>query len=347
MAANDGVAGTRIVLANSEVATDAVHSVSVALEVDLPDMATIVLNNTGEYGYSHNTAHGDTVEVKIGPTDGDVTSVFKGEVVGIEPKWQDNGESSVTIRAFNKLHRLTRGKKSRTFTGMTDKDIISKIATEYGLRPDIKGDVNIKFDHVYQHDQSDFRFVLVRAARINYEVLCDNTLLTFRKRDVSVDSGIELKWKEGLESFGARLSTAGQVQEVNVRAWDPEKHTEIVGKATAPQTSLGGEDGWAAAQKFGKAMWYDVDIPVTTVEAADAIAKAKLEELRMNFITGEGQAKGDPRLKAGITVKITTGDQRFDGKYYITGVSHNYSHKAKGSTGGFRSTFKVCRNADQ
>ncbi|HKA91672.1 MAG TPA: hypothetical protein VKE22_28610, partial [Haliangiales bacterium] len=211
----------------------------------------------------------------------------------------------------------------------------------------VKGDVNIKFDHVYQHNQTDLEFVLVRAARINYEVLCDNTKLTFRKRDPSVDSGIELEWKQELEQFSARLSTGAQVSEVNVRAWDPDKHTEIVGKATAPGTSLGSEDAWAAAQKFGKAMWYDVDIPVTSVEAANAIAKAKLEELRMGFITGEGVARGNPNLKAGITIKIKTGDARFDGKYYVTGVSHTYSHSSKGSKGGFKTSIEVARNGDK
>jgi phage protein D len=311
-------------------------------------MATIILSNTEQYGYSHATQHGDSVEVKIGATEGDAVSIFKGEVVGIQPKWLESGESSCTVIAFNKLHRLTRGKKSRTFQKMTDKDIITKIAQEYGLTPDIKGDVNIKYDHVYQHNQDDLGFVLVRAARMNYEVLCDNSKLTFRKRDPSVDSGIELEWKKELQKFSARLSTAGQVSEVNVRAWDPTKHKEIVGKATTPSKSLGSEDAWKAAEKFGAAMWYDVDIPVTTVEAANAIAVSKLEELRMSFITGEGLAKGNPNLKAGITIKIKTGDTRFDGKYYVTSVSQSYAHKSKGGpAGGFRSGFKVRRNADQ
>jgi phage protein D len=317
-------------------------------EIDLPDMATIVLNNTKDYGYSHDTAHGCPVEVKIGAIDGEAVSIFKGEVVGIQPKWMESGDSTCTLIAFNRLHRLTRGLKSRTFQKMSDKDIITKIAQEYGLSPDIKGDVNTKFDHVYQHNQHDLAFVLVRAARMNYEVLCDNTKLTFRKRDPSVDSGIEMEWKKDLQNFAARLSTAGQVSEVNVRAWDPTKHKEIVGSAKTPATSLGTEDAWAAASKFGKAMWYDVDIPVTTVEAANAIAVSKLEELRMGFIVAEGKAKGNPNMKAGITVKIKTGDSRFDGKYYVTSVSQSYDPKAKGGpAGGFRTSFKGSRNGDQ
>src|SRR5262245_4284883 len=142
--------------------------------MDLPDMAVITLNNTAEYGYSHNTTFGATVEVEIGATQDEAKPVFKGEAVAIEPAWRDNGESQVTIRAFNRLHRLTRGKKSRTFVKMTDSDIVNKVAQDWGLTAECSSDVAIKYDHIYQHNQTDFEFLKVRAARINYELRVDD-----------------------------------------------------------------------------------------------------------------------------------------------------------------------------
>ena len=60
---NEGVSGARIKIAGQEVATDALHALLIESEMDLPDMAVITLNNTEEYGYSHNTEFGATVEV--------------------------------------------------------------------------------------------------------------------------------------------------------------------------------------------------------------------------------------------------------------------------------------------
>ena len=349
---NEGVSGARIKIAGQEVATDALHALSIESEMDLPDMAVITLNNTEEYGYSHNTAFGATVEVEIGATAAEAKSVFKGEMVALEPAWRDNGESQVTIRAFNRLHRLTRGKKSRTFVKMTDKDIVSKVAQDWGLSAECKGDINTKYDHIYQHNQSDFEFLKVRAARINYELRVDDTKLFFSQRKPEGDE-IELKWGSknsdaSLQRFSARLNTGVAVKEVRVRGWNPDKHEEIIGIATTTTTKLGKSDVWGdAGQKFGgEPVWFDVDIPVTDKGVAEAIAKAKLEELRLSYITGEGQAKGNPDLKPGGMVKIVTGDSRFDGKYQLVGVSHQYSHKAGSTSGGYRTLFKVRRNSN-
>jgi phage protein D len=190
---NEGVSGARITIDGKEVATDALHMLLVDSEMDLPDMAVITLNNTKEYGYSHDTPFGATVEVEIGETTEEAKSVFKGEVVALEPSWRDAGESQVTVRAFNRLHRLTRGKKSRTFVKMTDKDIVSKVASDWGLSAECKGDITTKYDHIYQHNQSDFEFLKARASRINYELRVDDTKLFFSQRKPEGDE-IELKW---------------------------------------------------------------------------------------------------------------------------------------------------------
>jgi phage protein D len=235
---------------------------------------------------------------------------------------------------------------------MSDSDIVGKIAGENSLSPKTTSDVNIKYDHVYQHNQTDLEFVLKRAARIDYEVFVDDRDLNFRKRDVSQDSGITViigdpSAEYALQRFAPRLSSAGLVQEVNVRSWNPDRKEEIIGKATAPQTKLGSKDGPGAANSpFGKKFYYDADVPLKSVEEANALAKSKLEELSLNYITGDALCLGHPNLKAGKVITIKCKDDRFDGKYYITGASHRYQHKSGGSApGGYTTMLKVRRNA--
>lgn len=351
--------GFKVKLQGTEVPAGAVHSVLVEQDIDQPDMCAIQLNNTSGFAYSTSANLGDTLEVEIGMEGAEssaaAAAIFKGEVVGIEPIFDVEGESKVILRAFNRLHRLTRGRKSRTFQKMTDTDIAKKVGQDAGLTVETKGDVTIKYDHVYQHNQTDLEFLLLRAGRINYEIVVEDKKLFFRKRDTSQDSGIEFKWGElaadyCLQRFTPRLTTAGIVQEVNVHGWDPDQKKEVVGKATALANALGAKDGPAAANSpFGKVLHYDVDVPVRSTEEANALAKAKLEEVGMAYITGEAKCVGNPKLKPGIVVKLDCPDTRFKGKYYITGATHRYSQKTGqsggGGEGGYTTILRVRRNA--
>src|SRR5436309_372279 len=91
-----------------------VQSVNVDQDVDQPDMCQVVLRNTNDPPPSSDINLGDALEIDMG-VGGDLSNIFKGEVVAIEPVYEAAGKSHVSIRGFNRLHRLTRGRKSRTF----------------------------------------------------------------------------------------------------------------------------------------------------------------------------------------------------------------------------------------
>jgi phage protein D len=359
----EGVAEARVKINGTEVPTDKCAVVIIEQDLDQPDMCTATLSNLtdsegGGQKYTETLVQGDTIEVLIGATTDTPTTVFKGEVVGLEPLWDVSGETKVVVRAFNKLHRLTRTRKSKTFENQTDSAIVQKIAGEYGLSPEVKGDVNITHKHVYQHHQTDFEFLLHRAKRINYEMYCEDTKLIFRKRDTSVDSGITLQWGKdasgaeyALQRFQARLNTANQVKEVYVRCWDPTQTKEIVGEAKSLANKMGKTDGASAANTAYGSHKANYEVPVSSQEEANAIAKALLEDLALDYIVGEGQCKGHPKLKPGLVVTIDAKDKRFNGKYYITGCSHRYTHKSGGGGGGgggggYLTMIRVKRNAD-
>src|SRR5205823_3852185 len=107
---------------------------------------------------------------------------------------------------------------------------------EANLSAECDGAVKIKHDHVYQGNQTDLEFIRQRAARIDYEVVVDDTKLSFRKRQTDRDSGIKLSFTgqpAALLRFKPRLSTANQVSRVICRGWDPVRRKEIVGMASA------------------------------------------------------------------------------------------------------------------
>ena len=136
-----------------------------------------------------------------------------------------------------------------------------------------------------------------------------------------------MKRGESLISFQPRLSAARQADEVEVRGWEPTGKKEIVASATpeaAPHHAGLAQVGGALAKKaFGAAKAVIVGRPVATVSEAQAIAKAEAATLSAQFLTAEGVCLGDPRIRAGRTIKIEGVGTRFSGEYYVTAVVHS------------------------
>jgi phage protein D len=341
----------KVKLAGQEVTSTDLHDLSVEADLDQPDMAAVVLTNK-ETKYGEKINLGDDVVIEGGFVSGmnEEGTIFKGEVTGLEPMYDTKAPMRLIVRALNKLHLLARGKKSVAYTKVTDKDIVDKICQLYSLQGQY-GDAppTVQYDHVYQHNQTDLEFVRLRAARIGFEVFVQDTKLYFRKRSEQ-DSGITLELgvsgENLLEKFHPRLSTANQVSEVRVRAWDPDQKKEIIGTAKASGSKLGQKTGTQVAEnaKHSNILAVDVDVPVFSKEQADGIAKSILQDRLMNFITGDAVTKGNPNIKPGIVLSLKTNqDKRFDGKYYVTSVRHNYVHD--GPDQGFRTFFKFKRDA--
>src|ERR1700704_307691 len=90
-----------ILLAGDEVPDG--HFLSYSLERDMfqADMVSIMLANQSDL-YSTQKV-GNEVELKVGDS---ATTIFKGEIIGIEPIYKGGDKSKIVIRAMNKLHRL-------------------------------------------------------------------------------------------------------------------------------------------------------------------------------------------------------------------------------------------------
>jgi phage protein D len=330
-------------LAGVDVPAGFVSRVSVRQEAGLVDAATFVLEGPKGLRLAARLKLGDDARVQARPRRSPAT-LFKGEIVGIEPVL-DPTHPLVTVRAFNRLHRLTRGPRSRTFVDRTDGEIVEEIASDNGLEALVSGDLPLRYDLVVQADQTDLEFLRVRAARIGYEVLVDGTTLLFRKQQEPPTLRVGCHRRGGalkLRLFYARLSTSRSVQKVVVRGFDPSG-AEHVGEAQAPTVLL--EPGeFDSDRLLGQTVELTVDQPIFSAEEANAIAKAKLGELTLSYLSGEALLGGTSRLRAESLVELQGVGDRFDGKYFVQGVTHRYSHG--GVDRGYKSVLRVRQDAE-
>lgn len=349
-----------IMVNGTEVPDGDVIAWAVDQDLGQPDMCVVTLRNNS-HGYNDKYKPGHTVEIKVngatresadGTGGSDKTTIFKGELVGLEPAYRQGGESKMVLRAFNKLHRLTRGKKSKTYQKQSDQDICSAIAGLHGLSAQTGSTPKIKHEHVYQHNQTDLEFLRVRAARIGYAVWVEDTKLFFDAPKLDKDSGIEFKLDKNaekkLKSFSGRLSNALVVKKVTVRGWDPQAKKEIVGEVSAKSSPLGSSNAASSLSDFGEVVTFTVDHPIFSVEEAKGIAQSKLDEFSLSYLTAEAEALGHPDVKPGLVIKIVVNqdktDDAFNGKYLVQGCSHRFS-QSKGGEGGYVTGLRLVRDA--
>lgn len=316
-----------------------------------PDQATVEISNQGSTHASHKV--GDTVEIKVG--DGS-DSLFKGVITGMTPHFKGGGDTSITIVAMNALHKLLRGKKSKTYQNMTDQAILSQICSNAGLTLDWKHDKSITYKHVYQHNQTDLEFLRMRAARMGCHVWCVDKKVFCKQPDLGQAQSLELSCDqsgkgEPVRAFRPRMDSSAIVKKVTVKCWDPEQKKEIVGTASAAASPLGGKGASSASGDLGEAETTISDIPVWSKEEADAIAKAKLTDASLSFITGEVEIAGNSGVDLGKHIKITVksdANDPFTGKYYVMGIVHtNKVEKRQGGRSGqngFHTTLRLARD---
>lgn len=279
-----------------------------------------------------------TKEVQIeGKTEtGKNVVLIKGEITSLEPLFEEEMKSYLVVRGYDRSHRLYRVTQSRSFLNVKDSDIASQIASAAGLSTQIEATKTV-YEHIYQHNQSDLAFLMQRAWRIGYECYVEEGKLFFCTPKVDA-STVTVNWGDDLLAFHPRMTLAEQVDEVNVRGWDPKKQQAIVGQASKGELypKVGEpKNGSSWASTFGKGKLIIVDQPVVSQAEADILAQARLNELSGSFVEAEGTALRRPDIKAGKTLKLEKLGKRLSGDYLVTSASHIFNDE------GLKTTFNV------
>jgi phage protein D len=316
-------------------------------DVNLPSMFTLELTGSehqaGESQWIDDPLFtlGNQVEIKMGYTD-DLITLIVGEITGLEPEFTFNGLPKLTVRGYDRRHRLQRGRKTRTFVQKKDSDIAAQIASEAGLGEQTE-DSQVVHDYVLQANQTDLEFLQMRAQRIQYQVVVEDKTLFFQPVANADNEIFTLTLEDDLLKFYPCLSSIGLVNEVTVRGWSFQDKKEIVGQAKKGDevSMMGGQNSGATLvnSAFGSGIGNISNRPIMTQAEADQLAKAQFNQGLLALISGEGICRGRADLRAGKVIKIAGIGRQFSGQYYITAASHRYGPR------GYYIYFTVRRNA--
>ena len=332
-------------------AMDALLSCTVETTLNLPDMCLLRLHDTAfRWIDSPVFREGVGLQVDVTWEGGAAATLFRGEIVGLEMDLDAHHLPTISVRAYDRSHRLQRGRYSRTFVQMTDADIVQKIGQEAGFTVTATA-TPIVHDWLMQNNQTNWEFLSDCAVRCGFRLfLKGERELYFAPIDYTTQS-TPLEWGKDLIRFRPRVSTAQQVDEVIVRGWDDKTKAPIIGKSQTakgvPETGGGGpvQGGVVAHQTWGTARHHLVDHPVRSQNEADVLAQSLCDALGSTFLEAEGTASGKATLQPGTWVEIKNIGQRFSGKYFVTTARHVYGAPQKGGGGGgsdgYQTSFQV------
>ena len=279
------------------------------------------IGKTVKIGFSASTTESKDFDEK------NEGSLIEGEITAIETHFSEQSQAPVIVRGYDTMHRLYRGQYNRSFQNVTDSDVVKKIAEEAGIQIKTLDNSGEPHDYLFQENQTNMAFLRERASRIGFELFNQDGKLHFRKPKPGDE--LALKWLKNLSSFRVRVSSAEQVKEVEVRAWDYGEKRAIVSTKRTDEviTKTDNGKGSDSSTKFnGKPSTPKrivVDRPVFNPKEADAIAQAVFNELSGQFVCADAKAEGNPKIRPGRVVKLE-GMGQHSGKYYVTETRHLY-----------------------
>jgi len=295
---------------------------------------------------------GSKVKVSAPPLGGNTPDVLiSGEVTAFEGEY-DSGGSRVIVRGYDGSHRLHIGRISKTFVNMKYSDIARQVANDHGLQPGTIDDSKTVYDHVFQHNLTDWELLSDLAEKIGFELAVSDAKLHFRKPtqasaapgqgDYHSSNPLQLVFGQDLIAFYPRISSSGQVKEVKVRGWDPINKQPLIGSAPAGTSSASLPTTPAdMAAAYGNRTFTVVDRTLTSQTAVDAAALAARDQIGSSAGEAEGVARGNPKLKAGAAVSVSAVSREFIGSYALTHTRHVFDAQ------GYRTQFTVSGGQDR
>lgn len=291
-------------------------------------------SSSGEVGFLYFDRavfdFGRELEVTLG--DGDSRApVFSGRITALEGRYPRQAAPELMVLAEDRCQDLRMVRRTRTFEDVRDRDVFESIAREHGLTPEIDLD-GPTYRTLSQLNQSDLAFLRERARAVDAEVWVEGTTLfaQARRRRKSAE-GVTLTYGQGLRELMVSADLAHQRTRLAVGGWDvagKEAIDEEVGEE-AISGELGGDTsgGSTLQSAFGDRPERIVHTVPLSRDEARTVAEAHYRTAARRFVTGEGVAEGDARIKVATQVTLAGLGPLYDGAFYVTTARHTFDPK--------------------
>ena len=268
-------------------------------------------------------------------------TIFSGRITGIEARFPAGGAPSLAVLAEDRFQDLRMTRRTRTYSGVSDRDVASQIAADHGLTADVGID-GPTYKVLAQLNQSDLAFLRERARAIDAELWVTDSTLSMQPRTNRVSPPLTLTYGKELREFRVLADLAGQATSIEVTGWDVAGKAAIDERAHAGVLAgeLGERDSGPGVLRaaFGERRDTLASAAPQTAAEAQARASSLMKRRARRFLVGNGIAQTQTGLRVGATVSLAGIGPLFEGEFYVTRVIHRFD-----GTGGLRTELTVER----
>jgi len=265
---------------------------------------------------------GKGLTVKVGSS-----VIFDGRITGLEGNFPDGRAPEINVLAEDRFQDLRMTRRTRTFTSISDSDLMKRIAGDHGLAAnvDVSGPT---YNVLAQVNQSDLAFLRERARSIDAELWMDGSTLGAQSHARRNGGTVQLRYQRDLREFAVLSDLTGQRTSVFVNGWDVAGKKAIQHEATASTISgeLNGDVSGPSilSSAFGDRKEGLAHTVPLAVDQAQAEAEAFFRMCARRFVVGRGVAVADARIRVGSFVDLQALGPLFSGKYYVTEARHMF-----------------------
>jgi len=305
---------------------------SFSMQINDPDFTLIE-------GSEALLTEGKHLEISMGYA-GNTKKMIEGEISAIKADLDESGGLTLVVQGFDALHRASRGTKFRELIqGKDDSQIIYEIAKDLQLGASVDQTV-MRQQSRHQIHTSDLAFLTALAENNGFSFwVADHSLFFKLRREGSM---VMVSRGNNLMSFSARLSTAGQVQIVEVIGYDPSTKKLISASASIDQafeyqqqlTQDALQQIKGQTDKPSKRVIY-AERGINSVAEAQERADAELAKQRHNLFTAQGSCIGNTEIQPGSIMTIQGMGNRFSHDYVVKTAQHDINHN------GYKTSFEL------
>jgi Rhs element Vgr protein len=256
---------------------------------------------------------------------GETELVFRGIVLRQRMVVRQS-DSWLEVECRDLAFKMTLTRHNRHFEEMTDKEVAEALLAEYGLKNDITATA-VTHQQLLQYQATDWDF-LVSRLEANGQ-LCVVEGGTVRSLKPSLDDAPEADILYGatLLELDAEFDARSQSGTVRALAWDPAaqelQEAEAADPAWEGNGNLTADDMTGATDRQEDLLWHGGSM---AAEALQAWADGTLLRARLAASRGRARFQGLSTIRLGSVLQLSSLGERFNGKVYITGVRHEFSH---------------------
>jgi Rhs element Vgr protein len=270
---------------------------------------------------------GAKVEIQAGYLNGSTAVIFEGIIVKLGLEIGEDSLVRSRILCKHAAVQMTFNRVEAMFASKTDSQIMQAVFSSYSSVTASVTSTSATQEFVFQKNCTDWDFVLARAAANGFVVTMDDTKLSVAKPSFSGSSVLSIPLSEAsVYSLEAYLNAEKKPPSVEISAWDSKSQALI--KATSTNPTLNDQGNIKPATLSSSLSQTKLAYTTLTPQAKEdlqAIADSLLLQYQMSSLTGGITFIGNAAPKTGKIIELSGIGAKFNGKAYISAVTHHIS----------------------